>query len=121
MLVISLICLSLAILFFWLDLTDHNMDGVGFVLGIVFTAISIASFFLYLVENKNEEFEKHHISEIVVPEIKLLDKNNERIIYLIDGEVKTFTDMKWLQQDNIRLEIKYYKDVTNVKYIVKEN
>ena len=67
---------------------------------------------------EDREFDLHHVTEYQKPMVKLLHRTDDKIIYLIDGNTKEFTELKWTKSDNIYYEIKYYKGRTNKNLVV---
>ena len=107
--------------------------GVGFYMAFIdkewkmlfpATLMLIFSFFSGWIAAdtiKKVSFIRNHDTVYEDVAIKVIERTPTNVVYYIDNELYKRSDIKWLDTNNIKRCVNFYKDKTNTFITVKEN
>jgi len=76
--------------------------------------------FVTIIAYNDYKYEKYHKTVYEQADIKVMEIFNDKVIIIMaDGTVIENNSISWSHTNDIFKEIKFYKDKTNMKYILK--
>jgi len=113
-----LVCIfAITIILIITDKSETSKNGAMIVTSIFL----IMSIILLIISINDYKYVIYH--KTITEKAKILNYNiikNDIHILMQDGTYLVKSDVEWLNTNNIFKQISYYKDKTNIEYIVKD-
>ena len=102
---------------------NASPDGLKSIFshGWVIAILVVFGIFIFFLFIREYDFDKNKKVEYVRPKEMEVFAREDSIVYFIDGseEGRAYTEIKWLNTNNIYWKVEYYKSRTNKELVVR--